>query len=189
MGAWVSARSAKPASPASPTGLARAPPSSFVVEAASPWPRRGMAGHASTLAEGVVRRAVAACQRVDPTARLSSMTADERGQTCVRLRCGDTCALLALQRALQRELPFAQARVVESVLDAYMEIALTIPTPEDEWRLARAHVARRRGPAYLILLAWVLAIVGGVDWVSTARRNRSLHAARHAAVADPKDEL
>ena len=164
-------------------------PASFAVQAAQPWPRRTMAGTSTTLSEGVVRRAVAACQRVDPSARLSSMAEDQYGQTCVRLRCGDAFSMPALQRALQVEIPFAITRVVESVLDAYIEISLTIPARDQERRVMRAHVTKRRLPAYLIVLGWALLLTGVVDWVSTVRRNRSMHAVEYARRASGLEDV
>lgn len=128
-----------------------------------------MAGHAATLGDAVVRRAMAVCGAVDATARLSSMTADEHGTTCVRMRCGDACATPALQTALQNAAPLARASVVESVLDGYVEVALAVPSRAEERRRARACIAKRRLPAYLIVLAWALVLAAVIERLAVVR--------------------
>ena len=152
---------------------------------AESWPRRTMTGHVSSMAEGILHRVVTRCQLIDSTARLSSMTRDDEGSTFVTLRCGDTCSIHRLNEAAQRTMPFCRTRVVESVLDGFMEVCITIPSRGEERRLVRRYVTKRRVPAYLIVLAWILIVTATVDWVSTVRQNSALYAAGAAF----KDEL
>lgn len=126
-----------------------------------------MAGHASTLADVAVRRALAACQRVDPQTRLSSVTTDDDEQLRLRFRTGDAHTMPTLRVALQREMPFARTYIVESLIDGFMEISLVVPRREVERRAVRVFVTRRRCFAYWILLFWLLVFVAASEWYTS----------------------
>lgn len=157
-----------------PVHVARSKPLPPILEALECWPRRTMAGHATSLADVIVRRAVGACRRVDPHARLSSISFDCDSCATVRLRCGDGRSLRALQTALQAEVPFARVSVDESLLDGTMEIVLVVPGAQEERASIRAFVTRKRPAAYSILLAWLFLGVAILEYASSVRKNHIL---------------
>lgn len=145
--------------------------------------QRVMNGENPSLSERVVRSVLATCREIDHNARLVSMTKDTTGETHLRVRAGDVHSVESLRRALVDAMPLSHTMVQESWADGTLEAEVTVPTADEEYRLARRMVTTKRLFQYWIAIATILVILGFGEWAA-AIQNR-----RYAAAASVHDEL
>lgn len=117
--------------------------------------------------EGVAQRVVDACRKEDPDARITYVGRDETGHTRVRVRSGNGASVQALQRALQRLMPFAKVRTSEDVLDGSAQAEVCVPTAGDEYRMAKAAAADTL-PHRMLAAGALACVVAGMGLWATA---------------------
>ena len=111
--------------------------------------------------EGVAQRVVEACRKDDPDARITYVGRDETGRTRVRVRSGNGASVQALQRALQRSMPFARVRTSEDVLDGSANAEICVPTADDEYSMALSRASATM-PLRVLTASAVACIAVGV---------------------------
>lgn len=130
-----------------------------------------------SFSEGVARRVLEACRCEDSEARITYVGRDENQRTCVRVRSGGSASVQALQRALQRLMPFAKVRTSEDILDGTVQAEIIVPTEGDEYCLAREDVAGRLGAKLLSTGAFTLAVLAMGMWISAVAQEAANAAA------------
>jgi len=94
------------------------------------------------------------------------------------VRPGPSRSPAALQRALQRALPFARVSVSESFLDGELEAEVCVPGAARERQMRLAAARAQRAPAALALLAKACALASVLSWVAAASTGLARAAAR-----------
>lgn len=116
--------------------------------------------------EGVAQRVLDACKREDADARITYVGRDADTRTRVRVKSGGGSSVQALQRALQRLMPYAIVRTFEDVLDGSASAEIVIPTAGDEQAMALAAAAQRLPFQLLTGGGLALLMVGVGMWLS-----------------------
>lgn len=116
--------------------------------------------------EGVAQRVVDACRKEDPDARITYVGRDETGHTRVRVRTGNGASVQALQRALQRLMPYAKVRTSEDVLDGSAQAEICVPTASDEYHMAKIAATNKLPHRILTAGAAVCVALGMSMWVT-----------------------
>ena len=137
-----------------------------------------MAARDRTFANTVVQTALAACHRVDRSAKLVSMNKDFDGVMHLRIRAGDAHTVQSLQQALQKVMPLSYASVTESWIDGTLEADVTVLTRAQEYEAARKIVSSSRLFVYWLMVGWVFIVLGFGEW-----------SACFGGIAKGKDEL
>lgn len=132
-----------------------------------------------SFSEGVAQRVLEACRLEDADARITYVGRDENERTRVRVRSGGSASVQALQRALQRLMPFAKVRTSEDILDGTVQAEIIVPTEDDEYRLAREAVAARRSAQLLLSGAFTLAVLALGVWLSAVAQEAANATAAH----------
>ena len=117
--------------------------------------------------EGVAQRVVDACRKEDPDARITYVGRDESGRTNVRVRSGNGASVQALQRALQKLMPYARVRTSEDVLDGSAQAEVCVPTASDEYAMAKAAAADALPHRMLATVAMACVVAGMGLWATT----------------------